>query len=217
MRIGRVLCPGGVALCALWFAAGPSSAATLSFGCITNTIAGDCAIGAAQASVDVTDPGGGEVLFTFHNAGPAASSIADVYFDDGSLLAIAFIINGPGVSFSQGASPPDLPGGNLASPPFTVTAGFSADSDAPVQPNGVNPGEALGIRFTLQGGASTLDVLDDLADGSLRIGIHVQGFATGGSESFVNVPEPGLALLGVALAALTARESSRRRARRQSR
>ena len=216
MRIGKALCTGVVALGAFWFAA-PSSAATLGFGCITNSIAGDCAIGAAQTSVDVSDAGGGQVLFTFHNAGPAASSIADVYFDDGSLLALAFIVNGPGVSFSQGASPPDLPGGNNASPPFTVTAGFSADSDAPVQPNGVNPGEALGIRFTLQGGASYLDVLDDLADGSLRIGIHVQGFATGGSESFVNVPEPGaLALLAVALAALTARESSRRRARPRS-
>ena len=216
MRIGKALGTGVVALCALWLAA-PASAATLGFGCITNTIAGDCAIGASQTSVDVTDPGGGQVLFTFHNAGPAASSIADVYFDDGSLLAIAFIINGPGVSFSQGASPPDLPGGNNASPPFTVTAGFSADSDAPVQPNGVNPGEALGIRFTLQGGASFLDVLDDLGDGSLRIGIHVQGFATGGSESFVNVPEPGaLALAGVALAAVTARESSRRRGRPRS-
>jgi len=54
-------------------------------------------------------------------------------------------------------------------------------------------------------------VLGELADGTLRIGIHVQGFATGGSESFVNVPLPepatfGLLALGaVALVAARAR------------
>ena len=118
------------------------------------------------------------------------------------------------MSFSQGASPPDLPGGNNASPPFSVTAGFSADSDSPVQPNGVNPGESLGIRFSLQPGETFADVLTALGNGDLRVGIHVQAFASGSSESFVNtppLPEPGsVALFGVA-AALTGLGSWRRR------
>jgi hypothetical protein len=154
--------------------------------------------------VDVTDPGGGQVLFTFRNTSPVASSIAAVYFDDGSLLGIASIDNSdPGVAFTQLANPANLPGGNNASPPFVTTAGFSADSDPPVQPMGVNPGETLGILFNLQGSQMYADVLDELNTGVLRIGIHVQGFGDGSSESFVNgppdypkVPAPGALLLG---------------------
>jgi hypothetical protein len=133
------------------------------------------------------------------NIGPAASSITGIYFDDGTLLGIASIQSGSGVSFSQGASPGNLPGANNASPAFVTTAGFSADSNPPTQPNGVNPGESLGITFNLQGVQTFDDVLMDLGDGSLRIGVHVQGFAGGGSESFVNapapVPEPGTFVL----------------------
>ena len=185
--------------------AASGSALPLGFGCITGNIAGDCAIGEAQLSVDVTDLGGGQVLFMFSNAGPSASSITDVYFDDGTLLGIAGLIDaddnalGPfgdlGVDFSQNASPPNLPGGNLVG--FQTTAGFLADSDPPAQPNGVNPLESLGIVFNLQLGGSFADIVNELTTGALRIGIHVQGFGTGGSESFVNVPvpEPGTALL----------------------
>jgi hypothetical protein len=188
------------------FSAPAIAGPTYSFDCITNSIAGDAAIGEAQLFVNVTDPGGGQVLFTFTNTGPSASSICDVYFDDGVLLSIAGLIDAddgvggdPGVDFSPLASPGNLPGANNASPPFVTTIGFSADSDPPVQPLGVNPGESLGILFNLQGGKVYSEVLDDLEAGTLRIGIHVQGFATGGSESFVNngiIPAPGAILLG---------------------
>ena len=190
------------------------AAVTLTFDNITGNNLGDAAIGEAQLSVVVDDPNGtmdlnaDQVLFTFQNAGPDASSITDVYFDDGSLLGIADLIdaddNGgdPGVDFSEGASPGNLPGGNNANPSFQATAGFTADSDPPAQPNGVNPGETLGIIFDLQGTQTLADVYDELATGELRIGIHVQGFASGGSESFVNnpVPEPSqYALLAAGL------------------
>jgi hypothetical protein len=202
-------------LAILAFVATPAKAATLSFFCITNNLAADCATGEAQLTVDVTDPGGNQVLFHFRNmAGGNASSITDVYFDDGSLLGLSQIMNGPGVSFSQYASPPILPGGNNVSPPFVVTEGFLADSDPPVQPNGVNPGEWLKIYFDLQSGKNFNDAIADLTDGSLRIGIHVQGFTGGGSESFVNTPVPipaavwlfGSGLLG--LVALARRRKS---------
>lgn len=162
----------------------------------------DAVIGESQLFVDVTDHGGGQVLFTFSNIGPAASSITRIYFDDGILLSLASIDDSdPGVSFSPGANPLNLPSANSASPPFVATARLSASSDSPVQPNGVNPGEILGLVFNLQGGTFFDDVIDDLNTGTLRIGIHVQGYDSGGSESFVNAPNltpaPTALLLGI--------------------
>jgi hypothetical protein len=168
----------------------------------------DGAIGELQLSVEVDDTGGTlleQIDFIFRNEGLELSSITDVYFDDGTLLGIASIFNNPGrVEFSQLASPSDLPGGNNVSPSFVTTTGFSADSDPPVQPLGVNPGESLTIRFDLQSGGIFDDVINELDSGELRIGIHVQGFSSGGSESFINdgthcngvVPAPGAFLLG---------------------
>jgi hypothetical protein len=216
MRLRLVIGSLAVIAVAGLAAAAPAGAVTLGFGCITNSIAGDCAIGSAQMTVDVADPGGSQIAFTFKNTGAAASSITDVYWDDGTLLGIASITNMLGVSFASPATPGNLPGANNASPAFDTTAGFAADSSPPAQPNGVNPGEQLIVTFNLQAGKTFADALGDLADGDLRIGIHVQGYATGGSESFVNnpVPEPGtLGLLSVGLLALAPR---RERGRRKS-
>ncbi len=194
-----------------------ASVLTFGFQCITNNSNANCLIGEAQLFVDVVGfgssttvgtqtitPQTNEVVFRFYNIGPANSSITDVYFDDGSLLALFSIFNMTGVSFSQGATPSNLPGANNVSPAFQVTQGFSADSDAPVQQKGVNPSEALGILFTLQSNKTWNDVIGDLSSGALRIGIHVQGFQSGGSESFVNdpnpIPEPAtLGLVGAGL------------------
>ena len=41
--------------------------------------------------------------------------------------------------------------------------------------------------FSLEDG-QTYDVLDDLDSGDLRVGLHVQAFCRGGSESFVTGP-----------------------------
>jgi hypothetical protein len=186
-----------VVLASVLFAGAANASMIFSFDNITNNNAGDAAIGVAQLFVEVSDIGGGQVLFTFFNRGPEASSITDTYFDaDGSsLLSLAGLIDADdgiggnaGVDFSVGASPPNLPGANNASPPFVTTVGFLADPDPPVQANGVNPGESLGIIFDLAGIMTFADVLSEIADGTIRMGIHVQGFDSGGSESFVNNP-----------------------------
>ena len=173
----------------------PAQAVTYGFFCLSGNSATDCAAGESQLFVDVTELGPQEVTFTFYNTGPAASSITDVYFDDGSLLGISSLVDrddgiggDSGVDFSLGASPPNLPGANNIFPSFQVTAGFLADSDPAVQPNGVNPGEWLAVNFLLQGTQTYADVLDELSTGELRIGIRSQGFSGGGSESFVNSP-----------------------------
>ena len=169
----------------------------VSFHCVSGNNATDCATGVTQLSVDVIDIGGGQVQFNFLNSGPSASSITDVYFDDGALLGIATLIDANegiggdlGVDFMQGATPGNLPSGQNASPPFETTAGFLADSNSPVPQSGVNPGEWLGIVFNLQPGSTFANVITDLTDGTLRIGMHVQDFSGGGSESFVNNPVP---------------------------
>jgi hypothetical protein len=175
---------------------------TYDFTCVTNNSGVNEAIGEAQLLVEVQDVGSSQVAFYFTNTGPLACSITDVYFDDGALLGITGIFDGPGVSFAVPADPTNLPGGNNVSPAFEATAGLSADSNPPVEHNGVNPGENLAIMFSLKGGMTYGDILDDLASGELRIGLHVQAFPDGGSESFVNdggfsvVPVPGAILLG---------------------
>lgn len=199
-----------------FFVTSNAAAIPLGFSCITNNSAVDCGIGEVQLSVDVTDLGSGQVLFEFFNAGPANSSIADVYFDDGTLLGIAGLIDAddgalgpmgdPNVDFSEGASPGNLPGGNSVG--FVATAGFLADSDPPIPSNGVNPYQSLGVVFDLQFGGTFADVIAELTNGDLRVGIHVQDFDGGGSDSFVNlpIPEPSAALLiGMGLSILASR------------
>jgi hypothetical protein len=172
---------------------------TFGFYSITDNNPDDAAIGKAQLFVDVSDEFADQVLFTFRNTGPDQSSISEVYFDDGSLLGIASIINDlPGVVFVQGASPPELPGAGLLDPPFETTVGFLAESVPPPPHRGVNPGEQLGILFDLQEARTYQNVINDLNSSALRIGIHVIGFEGCGSESFVAVPEPAtIVVLGL--------------------
>ena len=175
----------------------PACASTYNFYSITNTIAENVAIGEAQLSVDVTneDVGSNQVLFTFWNSGPDACSIAEVYFDDGSLLSLSELYDkdnhgDPGVDFEEGANPSNLPNWDNAVPPFIATAAFSSQANHPAPKKGVNPGESLGILFNLQGGQDYDDVLAELANGDLRIGIHVTAFVLGEGESFINNPTP---------------------------
>jgi hypothetical protein len=151
-----------------------------------NSVA-DAAIGEAQLSFTVSKPNDDQVLFTFNNAGPEASSICDIYFDDdaASLTFIEFQYPTDGVVFTVGAKPKDLPSGG------SFSSNYSYDSDNPTQPNGINPNESLGILFTLAAGTDFNSIISSLNSGAIQVGIHVQGFASDGSESFVNkVPEP---------------------------
>jgi hypothetical protein len=197
----------------------PQQAHATSFGFynITNNVPSDVDV-AEQLFVDVLDPGTpDQVLFWFRNEGPTTSFIDEVYFDDGTLLKLAGIIDADdtalasppapnvghsGVDFTQDAldpvKPKDLPGGESISPKFDVTALFSADSDSPgTGKDGVDQTEWLGIVFDLYSGKTYTDVINDLNSGALRIGLHVQGIGTDGkSDSFVNsIPDPVAVLL----------------------
>lgn len=181
----------GLALsCASVSAAGETY--VFSSSCISSNVAAACAAGASQLKLSVTDLSS-RVVFLFENTGPAASSITDVYFDDlpANLITDAGVGNptiasSTGVSFSEGAHPANLPGGN----PLGFSAVFSADSNAPVQPNGVGPGEWLRITYNLTSGSSFTSLVGAMQTGGFRVGMHVQGFAGGKSASFINGPTP---------------------------
>lgn len=77
-------------------AAVPAPTVALGFDCLTPNDPDDYAIGESQLAVESSDLGGVILRFHFCNAGPPASGIAGIYFDDGALLALATVIDGPG-------------------------------------------------------------------------------------------------------------------------
>ncbi len=175
---------------------------------------------ASQLNVEVTKSGE-NVLFKFTNSSIIASSITDIYFDYGTRsnpLYFKSISNNvlgasgesAGVSFSDGASPSNLPGGRAIS--FYADAG--ADSNSPVMSNGVNAANEY-VKFLgeLKSGITFDNVITGLNSNLFRIGLHVQAIGDrceGQSESFINkntpnpVPVPAAAwLFGSALLGFT--------------
>ena len=186
-----------------------AQASSYSFSCVTHNLAKDCATGASQLGLSVTE-NGSYVDFLFSNIGPQKSSITDIYFDwSKARFALskdnAIFTSSPDVFFSWGANPKDLPGGG------TFSANLGADSDSPIRPNGVNPDEWLKISFA---GETFANVVASLGNGGLNVGLHVQGFQGGGSESFVltPVPEPETYAMMLAGLGLMGFVSRRRRA-----
>jgi hypothetical protein len=178
---------------------------TVNFYCISDVDGGIAAVG-NQLTVDISDPGNGQVLFTFSNTGPIDSTITEIYFDDGTLLGISSLIENLGVDFvAEEGKPSNLPGGNNIDPDFETTQFFLAEAVPPPAHTGIDPGESLGIVFDLMPGTTfseviaALSLLPDDSDEWLRIGLHVTGIGIDGEESasFVNnpVPIPGSAIL----------------------
>ncbi len=198
---------GGIALSAAFGLAGVAGATsvTYDFGNITGNKATNAAT-EGQFSVTVSDAGSGMVTFRIDNAAAGATcSITDVYFYDGALIGATLAISSSaGVSFSTPATPGALPGGAGYGLP-SASVEFSADSDNPA--NGVNPGEWVEFKFSLVGGSTFADVIAAMNSGlsppfvagtDIVVGIHVQAYANGGSESFVTVPLPAPLLMGLA-------------------
>jgi len=190
---------------------------TVGFDCITpGASEADKTTGEAQLLLDVTHHAGDLIAtFTFYNKAPAGfdplpCSITDIYIQDGHLCTLLYIVDEDdpypgggygdnGVDFSQGASPGNLPDAQYATPPFVATKRFSMDSDVPVRPNGVDPCEVLIAVYSVPSDITVYDIEQEILDGVLRVGYHVQAFSDNSSASFVNntevIPEPATALL----------------------
>lgn len=161
---------------------------------------------ASQLSVDVTGSGS-NTLFKFTNTGSLASVIAAIYFDYGTPSPITYVgmtDSGLNVEFEVGATPPNLPGWETIS----FISGWKTDANSPAPTYGINntadSAEWLSIEFS---GLSLSQIIADLNDNTLRIGLHVQSQADGKSAEYVSgaapVPEPGtMMLLGAGLLSL---------------
>lgn len=177
------------------------AAETYGFYGFNNNHPDNIAIGEAQFFVDVSDAGGGNVLFHFRNDGPEDSVITGIHFHDqiGALDSLAGITSGPGTNFIAGLHPGVFPGGSDLDPDFVTNPDLAARATTPVTQNGVGPGQWVELLFATgaNGYAGTLAALNN---GGLRIGLQVQGFPYGGDEDsaqFVTtiIPAPGAILL----------------------
>jgi hypothetical protein len=161
-----------------------ANAGIVDFNRITSNSAYDVG---SQLQVSVSPVSSNRVEFRLVNAGPLASSMTAWYFQGVSALfqSIYAIDNSSaGVTFTADGAPPNLPGGA----PYDFTPDFRVTSTAPRSPNGVNPGEYLAVIFNLKTGVALSDVLDRIAAGTLRLGMHIQSLPDGDSDSYLSCP-----------------------------
>ena len=171
--------------------------------------------------------GGPTVTFKFFNDSTVDCTIGKVFFDDGTLLGISGVTNGPGVLYEYPSPGENFPAGGTLVPPFETTENFSAVPEPPPAHNGIDDGlyegvpEWLEIHYDLQyleseGRWGNLnDVISELRDGTLRVGIHVLSFPDGSSQSGINsrdvVPEPAsICALGMGALFLLRKRRNRR-------
>jgi hypothetical protein len=138
----------------------------------------------SQLSLDVTQVGS-SVDFKFTNAlGGVNVFIGTIYFDflGTNLFSSLTQTDQSGTVSFTGVTPStqNFPEGNTIG--FTTNAEGDRNGGAV---NGVNLGEYLTLAAVLN---STANIDDLLANGGLRVGLHIQGYQSGGSDSYVNTP-----------------------------
>jgi hypothetical protein len=140
--------------------------------------------------MNVTLLGTGQISLVFTNSGPEESVISRRYFDfvPELNLSLMAINGGNGVEFQTSpVNPRNLPAGHSITNIFNSELGVASKNPSPHY--GINPYDSVELIMTYD---DTYDFLGALGNEDLRIGLHVQSFEGGYSESFVNVvPEPG--------------------------
>ncbi len=147
-------------------------------------------VGESQLYMDVTLLGMGQASLVFTNAGPEDAVVSRIYFDyiPELNLSLVAINDGNGVEFKASPiNPQNLPAGRGMESMFIANLGVASENPAPHK--GINPSDSLELII---GYDDSYDLLGSLGNEDLRVGLHVQSFEGGYSESFVNViPEPG--------------------------
>ena len=191
-----------------------SNAAAVQYGFIRSSEANETNF-SSDFTLDVTAITGG-VQFAVSLASNTSNTglfMGDLWFDTASglfsgVLETADLVALAGtVDYKPKTSGAFPEAGSGFSPAFVEDQNFHATKNSST--GVVDRGESLGIKVDLATGKTLADVLAALDDGSLRLGIHVQGFSSGGSESYASngrsqVPDSGstLALFGLVLIAL---------------
>lgn len=149
--------------------------------------------------VEVTeDEDDDKVRFEFHNDSDLLSSIKSIFFEDGVLDGIAGFEFGEDTLFEETTNAANFPAGKSLSNDFETA--YSADAIPPAPFTGIGPGEELTVIMDLDEGADFADLLVQLDDKSLRIGVHVIALPDGSSFSAVSdspcaIPEPATILI----------------------
>jgi hypothetical protein len=207
----------GCAVAALM--ASPAHAQTYGFDCVSDNNAQNCATGEEQFTLTLSQ-GAGYIDLTLRNLGPITSAVTAVYFDwagtntwSTQISGSSYLTDTSGVDFYWHGSPSNLPAGNNATPDFESDLNAVAANPRPLW--GINANEYLPFRF-FTNATTYASMLDS---GAFRVGVHVQSFPNGGSESFVSrtmagaVPEPetyAMMLAGLAMVGAAARRKQRR-------
>ena len=131
-----------------------------------------------------------EVLFTFRNSAEIASSIAEIYFDNGEIFSQSGLYNSLGGStgfYAGTPTPENLSAGNTMNPVFVATASFGADLNGNPSKGIDQSSDILGVKIKLLVGLNSNDVVAALNKGDLRLGLHVRSIGNaGGSDAFIN-------------------------------
>jgi len=183
-----------------------ASAATIAFNCVTNNT-GSCSSYASLITGNVT-VSGNQLTVTVTNG--AGGGISELYADvpsSGLTFALTGLVEAPpSVDFEFGGAPPNVPGGNTATPAFV--SDFMAQSSNST--GRINFGETGGLVFTLSATQTQGQIDTLLGSGALRFGLHIQSLgqqsqSEGMISSFgppTTVPEPAsMLLLGTGLLA----------------
>lgn len=154
-----------------------------------------------QLTLDVNLANSSRVLFSFTNPVGIESSIIGIYFgDEGSTLfsSISITNQSAGVSFKEGATPPNFPV-NVA---FTEVETSEANGNkiANKVENGVNAsGESITFEGLLKQGNSFSTVLASILSGDLKFGLLLKT-DNGSADKYLNtVPAPSAVPVPAAL------------------
>lgn len=146
-------------------------------------------VGESQLYMDVTLLEMNQVSLVFKNDGLEDSVVTRIYFDftPELNLNLVSINDGNGVAFkATPVNPKNLPAGRGMESLFVSDLGVASYNPSPK--NGINPNDNLELIMSYD---ESYDILGALGNEDLRVGLHVQSFEGGHSESFVNViPEP---------------------------
>lgn len=201
----------------------PASATTFSF----NNISGGDTVGDAFApgfSFDVTDAGGGKVLFKFLNNSSGTNALKQFAFSADS--TVSSLLSGMQVNVdNSGTVVFDNIAKNLSQ--SNKISGWDGETfgggTSGGNGNSVQVGESLGVTFT----ANFNNVITALTSSKLQVGIHVGSLPNGASDAYVNsyipknntpiviqVPEPTVSLAALAGVFVLAKTKSKLRSQK---